>query len=253
MLQMKGVERPEELELLYWVGCAAAFDERLQAVARALVRVMTHAGVRFAVLGAEERCSGDPARRTGNEFHFQMLARENIATLDRYAVRRIVTHCPHCFHTLTHEYRALGGSYEVIHHAELVQELIEAGRIRLSHKLDETLVYHDPCYLGRFNGRFDAPRRVLDVVGPNRVEMKRSRERSFCCGAGGGHVFFEDEAGGKVNVNRAREVIETGASTVCTACPFCLSMLEEGVAAVAPSSGARVRDLVELVAEALDD
>ncbi|MBI4520596.1 MAG: (Fe-S)-binding protein [Gemmatimonadetes bacterium] len=246
---LREVGSAEEIEVLYWVGCAAALDERLQRVARAMVRVLQHAGVRFAVLGAEERCTGDPARRTGNELHFQILASENIATLNRYGVRRIVTHCPHCLHTLRNEYPRLGGAYEVLHHSEFVYALIADGRLRLPRPLDETLVFHDPCYLGRYNGIFDAPREILDRVGARRVELERTRARSFCCGAGGGHAFFEDRGGGKVNVNRAREAVASGASTVCTACPFCLSMLEEGVAAAAPRGAVRVRDFVELVAE----
>jgi Fe-S oxidoreductase len=241
-----------EIEVLYWVGCAAAFDERLQGVARAMVRVLEHAGVRFAVLGAEERCTGDPARRTGNEYLFQMLARENIATLERHRVRKVVTHCPHCFHTFRNEYPKLGGAFEVVHHSEYVLALMAEGRLKLSRANREKLTLHDPCYLGRYNGVFDAPREVLDRIGVTRIEMKRSRARSFCCGAGGGHAFFEDHDGGKVNVNRAREAVATGSSTVCTACPFCLSMMEEGVAATAPQGGVRVRDLVELVAELLE-
>ncbi|MBI4540829.1 MAG: (Fe-S)-binding protein [Gemmatimonadetes bacterium] len=246
---MSEVGRPEEVEVLYWVGCAAALDERLQNVARAMVRIMNRAGVRFAILGPEERCTGDPARRTGNEFHFQMLARENIATLNGYGVRRIVTHCPHCYHTIKHEYRRLGGEYEVLHHSEFLRLLIEGGRLQLPGSPGVTLTLHDPCYLGRYNDIFDAPREVLDRLGGRRLEMRRSRERSFCCGAGGGHAFFEERVGGKINVNRAREAVATGASTVCTACPFCLSMMEEGVGVVAPAGAARVRDIAELVDE----
>lgn len=249
---MSELDAPEEVEVLYWVGCAAAFDERLQSVARAMVRVMSRAGVDFAVLGAEERCTGDPARRTGNELHFQTLARENIDTLEKYGVRTIVTHCPHCLQTLGRDYRDLGGEFEVVHHTAFVRSLIEEGRLEVPPGLEASLTYHDPCYLGRYAGEYDAPRAVLEVLGSKPLEMPRSREKSFCCGAGGGHAFFEDKEGGKVNVNRAREAVETGASTVCTACPFCLSMLEEGVAAVKPEGPPRVRDFVELVDEALD-
>ncbi|NIP58779.1 MAG: (Fe-S)-binding protein [Gemmatimonadetes bacterium] len=245
------LDAPEELEVLYWVGCAAALDDRLQSVARAMVRVMNRAGVRFAVLGSEERCTGDPARRTGNEFHFQLVARENIEALRKYGVRRIVTHCPHCLQTLGRDYRDLGGDFEVIHHTAFVRSLIEEGRLDVPAGLGECLTYHDPCYLGRYAGEYEAPRVVLDALGSKPVEMPRSRENSFCCGAGGGHAFFEDDEGGKVNVNRAREAVGTGASTICTACPFCLSMLEEGVAATKPDEPPRVRDFVELVEEAL--
>lgn len=250
--RMSELRDPASVEILYWVGCAAALNERLQSVARAVVRVLERAGVDFAVLGAEERCTGDPARRTGNEFHFQMVARENIETLRGYGVETILTHCPHCLWTLGREYRELGGDFEVVHHTTYVRALIEDGRLEVPAGLEEEVTYHDPCYLGRYGGEYDAPREGLRVLGSQPVEMPRSREKSFCCGAGGGHAFFEDEEGGKVNVNRAREAVETGASTVCTACPFCLSMLEEGVAAVEPDGGPRVRDFVELVAEALD-
>ena len=251
--EMASAGNADGVEVLYWVGCAATTDPRLQKVARALVTIMDHARVRFAVLGPEEQCCGDPARRTGNEFHYDTLARANVATLQRYHVRRIVTHCPHCLQTLKHEYPALGGDFEVIHHGAFVRELLDQGRVRLARQLPDTVTYHDPCYLGRYNGTFDAPRDVIDRLGVQRIEMKRSRERSFCCGAGGGHAFFEDASGGRVNQNRAREAIATGARTVCTGCPFCLSMLEDGVRNVQPADGAvRVRDFVELVAEALE-
>jgi Fe-S oxidoreductase len=249
---IRDLERPEAIEILYWVGCASAVDERLQGIARAMVRVLEHAQVRYAVLGAEERCTGDPARRTGNELHFQMLATENIATLERYGVRRILTHCPHCLHTLRHDYPLLGGRYEVVHHTELIAGLIDQGRLRLSRPLQDVVTFHDPCYLGRYNGVFDAPRQVLTQLTESPVEMRRSRSRSFCCGAGGGHAFFEDRSGGKINMNRAREAIATGAKTVCTSCPFCLSMLQEGVGAAAPHGEVQVRDLVEIVADLLE-
>lgn len=248
---MSEIEDPSSIEVLYWVGCAAAVDPRLQKIARALVRVMARAGVRFAVLGPEERCTGDVARRTGNEFHFRMLAEENIRTLDRYRVKRIVTHCPHCAHTLRNEYPALGGQYDVVHHTRFVLELIETGRLPLDRTLARTLTFHDPCYLGRYGRAFDSARAVLDGVGVTRREMKRTRERSFCCGAGGGHAFFEDEAGSKISHVRAEEALATGADTICTACPFCLSMLEDGVRTVAPDTRVEVRDLVELVDELL--
>jgi Fe-S oxidoreductase/nitrate reductase gamma subunit len=244
----------EDVEVLYWVGCAAAFDERAQQIARALCRVLLHAGVRFAVLGPQERCNGDPARRTGNEFHYDMLARANVATLDGVGVTRIVTHCPHCLQQLRHEYAQFGGRYEVSHHSELVSALVEEGRVRLAPGERERITYHDPCYLGRYNGVFDAPRRVLDVLPVERVEMPRSRRGSFCCGAGGGHAFYSDEEGEKINGLRAREAAATGASTVVTGCPFCLLMLEDGARRIAADGRRlRARDVVELVADALAD
>jgi Fe-S oxidoreductase len=253
------VTEPADLDLVYWVGCAATTDERVREVARATVRIMDHAGVRFAVLGSEERCSGDPARRTGNEYHYEMLARANVETLDRYGVRRIVTHCPHCLQSLLHEYPAFGGTYEVLHHTELVASLIEEGRIDLgtsergSATATPTVTFHDPCYLGRYNRIFEPPREVLDDLDLVRAEMPRSGEGSFCCGAGGGHAFFDDGDGGKINRNRMREAAATGADIVCTACPFCLGMLEDAARAERPGGGApRVRDLAELVADRLD-
>ncbi|MFS8639227.1 MAG: 4Fe-4S dicluster domain-containing protein [Symbiobacteriaceae bacterium] len=252
---MAEVEDPEEIEYLYWVGCAGAFDERVQKVARALARVMDRAGIKFAVLGPEEQCTGDPARRSGNEYHYEMLARANVETLNSYKVRRIVTHCPHCLQQLKHEYKRFGGHYEVIHHSELVFKLMEEGKLELARELHQALrvTYHDPCYLGRYNDVYDAPRGVLDGLGTQRVEMARSRERSFCCGAGGAHMWYEDKQGGKINRNRAEEAVGTGAEVVVTGCPFCLAMMESGIKGVegAEERGVKVRDFVELVDEAL--
>ena len=253
--QLDSIEDAAGLDVVYWIGCAAAFDERAQQIARALVRVLLHAGVRFAVLASAERCNGDVARRTGNEFHYDMLANANVEMLNGAGVTRILTHCPHCLQQLRHEYRAFGGRYEVVHHTELVGALIEEGRVRLAPGAHERVTFHDPCYLGRYNREFDAPRRVLDALHVERVEMPRSREESFCCGAGGGHAFYEDADGGeKINGIRAREAAATGATTVVTGCPFCLTMLESGVRAVATENRPlRTRDFVELVAEALVD
>ena len=242
------------LDVVYWVGCAAAFDERAQRIARALARVLRHAGVRFAVLGPQERCTGDPARRTGNEFHYDMLARANVETLAGAGVTRIVTHCPHCLQQLRHEYEAFGGRYEVVHSSELVSELIDDARVRLAPGERARVTYHDPCYLGRYNRVFEAPRRVLDVLQVDRVEMPRSGAGSFCCGAGGGHAFYTDEEGEPINALRAREATGTGATTVVTGCPFCLTMLADGARRVADGGDQlQVRDFVELVADALAD
>jgi len=252
--QLASLEQARELDVVYWIGCAAAFDERAQEIARALARVLLHAGVRFAVLGAQERCNGDPARRTGNEFHYDLLARANVETLDGAGVTRIVTHCPHCLQQLRYEYAQFGGRYEVVHHSELVSSLIAEGRVRLAPGERERVTYHDPCYLGRYNDVFDAPRQVIDVLPLDRVEMRRSGRQSFCCGAGGGHAFYSDEEGEDVNAIRAREAQETGASTVITGCPFCLTMLTDGARRAATNGQAlRVRDFVELVADALLD
>ena len=253
--QLDSVEQADGVEVVYWIGCAAAFDERAQQIARALVRVLRHARVRFAVLASKERCNGDVARRTGNEYHYDMLANANVETLNGANVTRILTHCPHCLQQLRHEYAAFGGRYEAVHHSEFVSGLIAAGRVRLAPGERERITYHDPCYLGRYNREFDAPRRVLDALRVERVEMPRSGRRSFCCGAGGGHAFFEEETGeDKINAIRAREAAATGATTVVTACPFCLTMLTSGARAVATGDRPmRTRDFVELVAEALAD
>lgn len=253
--ELDSIEQAEGLDVVYWIGCAAAFDERAQQIARALVRVLLHAGVRFAVLASKERCNGDVARRTGNEFHYDMLATANVEMLNSAGVTRIVTHCPHCLQQLRHEYRAFGGRYEVAHHSELVGALIEEGRVRLTPGAHERITFHDPCYLGRYNGEFEAPRRILDALQVDRVEMPRSRNESFCCGAGGGHAFFEDaDDGEKINAIRAGEAAATGATTVVTGCPFCLTMLASGARTVATEERPlRTRDFVELVADALDD
>lgn len=254
VVEMAALADPTEIEVLYWVGCAGATDARAQSIARSMVKIMHRAGVRFALLGPEEQCCGDPARRTGNEFHWDVLARANVETLQRYQVKRIVAHCPHCLQTLRHEYRRFGGDFEVVHHGDFVRQLLANGRLQVTNPLNETVVFHDPCYLGRYNHEFDAPRDLIDRLGAKRVEMLRTREHSFCCGAGGGHAFYEDASGGRVNQNRAREAVATGASTVSTGCPFCLAMLEDGVKSVKPPDReVRVRDFIELVADAIGE
>lgn len=238
-----------ELEVVYWVGCAVVSNPRVQDVARATARAMLAAGVRFAVLGPREVCTGDPARRTGNEFHYDQLARQNIALLEGAGVRRLVTHCPHCLQTLLNDYRQLGLALEVVHHTEFLGQLVASGRLRPERGLDEDVTYHDPCYLGRHNRVFGAPRDLLDRIGARRLEMAESGTTSMCCGAGGGHAFFQDPSGEKVNRIRARQALDTGAATICTACPFCLPMLEDGVAG---QGEARVRDIAELLVESLE-
>jgi Fe-S oxidoreductase/nitrate reductase gamma subunit len=251
-LDVAPLEEAREAELVYWIGCAAAFDERAQQIARALVRVLQHAGVDFAVVAGAERCNGDVARRTGNEFHYDLLARANVETLNGAGATTLLTHCPHCMQQLRHEYRQFGGAYRVLHHTELVASLIEQGRVRLNGASEALVTFHDPCYLGRYNGELDAPRIVLDALKVQRVEMARNRRQSFCCGAGGGHAFFEDAGGGdRINALRAQEAADTGASTVVTGCPFCLTMLSAGTRLAAPEL--KTRDVVELVAEALAD
>lgn len=242
-------ERGDDLEVLYWVGCAVVSNPRVRDVARAFAQTMIAAGVRFAVLGPRESCNGDPARRTGNEFHYDQLAHPNVELLRSTGVRRVVTHCPHCLQTLGVDYRQLGMELEIIHHSTYIEELMAAGRLQTSTPLGAAVTFHDPCYLGRHNRVFEAPRDVLDRIGARRLEMAASGPNSMCCGAGGGHAFFQDPKGGKVNKVRAAQALATGAETICTACPFCLPMLEDGVAG---QGAAEVRDLAELVVRALD-
>lgn len=245
-------ETQEEPEVLYWVGCAASYDERNQKIARSFSRTMQAAGVKFAILGREETCNGDPARRCGNEYLFQLLAQENIGTLQGYNVKKIVTACAHCYNTIRNEYPQFGGNFDVVHHTEFIQELIESGRLRITGKIDENFTYHDPCYIGRHNGVYDAPRKVLEAIpGLNVIEMPRNGRKAFCCGGGGGHSFMEVKIGRRVNHIRTEEALETQAGGVAAACPFCNLMFEDGVKAKGADERFRVRDIAELVDQAL--
>ena len=244
-------EHPEA-EVLLWVGCTAALERRSQSIARAMVSVLKRAGVDFAILGAEETCTGDPARRMGNEYLYQTLALQAIETLNRYKVRRILTICPHCFNTVKNEYPHLGGQFEVMHYSEFVDGLIQEGKIRPVATLEATVAYHDSCYLGRHNGIYDAPRRIAgSIPGVNLVEMERRREKGFCCGAGGGHMWIEESRGERVNHVRTRQFLETGADTVAVSCPFCLQMFEEGIGSTDAGGGTRAKDLLEILDESL--
>ncbi|MFM7194762.1 MAG: (Fe-S)-binding protein, partial [Bacteroidota bacterium] len=221
--------RGEQPEILFWVGCAGSFDDRARKVTLAFTRILSAADIRYAVLGTEETCTGDPARRAGNEFLFQMQAANNIQLLDGYGVKKIVTACPHCFNTLKNEYPVLGGNYEVIHHVTLLQQLINEGRIKLKEGgsfKGKRITYHDSCYLGRVNGIYEAPRAVLQALDAELVEMKRSRAHGLCCGAGGAQMFKEPEKGNKdINSERADEALGLQPAAVAVACPFCMTML----------------------------
>jgi Fe-S oxidoreductase len=238
-------------EYLYWVGCAGSFDDRAKRISQAVVRVLQQAGVPFAILGPRELCTGDPARRIGNEYLFQELARQNIETLSGAGVKTIVANCPHCFNTLRNEYPDLGGTYEVIHHTQLFARLVEQGRLRPSHRVDEVLTYHDPCYLGRHNGEYDAPRRLLErIPGVTTTEMHRHAQRSFCCGAGGSRMWMEERLGKRINIERTEEAISTGASSMGVACPYCLIMLDDG--AKAKGQAIEVLDVAQVLVRSLD-
>jgi Fe-S oxidoreductase len=237
-------------EYLYWVGCAASFDDRAKKIAQAMALVMQKAGIPFAILGSRELCNGDPARRIGHEYLFQELAKQNVATLDSAGVRKIVVNCPHCFNTLRNEYPDFGGNYEVIHHTDLFSRLMKEGRLQPTREIDEILTYHDPCYLGRHNGIYDQPREVLErIPGLKTVEMPRHRHRGFCCGAGGSRMWMEERIGKRVNIERTEEAISTGADNVGVACPYCLIMLDDG--AKAKGEAVKVEDLAQVVARAL--
>lgn len=245
----------ETPEILFWVGCAGSFDQRAQKVTKAFVQILNHVGIQFAILGKEEMCTGDPARRAGNEFLFQMMAYNNIQTLNMYAVKRIVTTCPHCFNTLKNEYPALGGQYEVVSHAVYLQELIKTGQLVMkgggSFK-GKKITYHDSCYLGRANGVYEAPREVLQALDAELVEMKRCKTNGLCCGAGGAQMFKEDEPGDtRINWERTNDVLETGAQAVASNCPFCLTMLSDGIKNKEKEQSVEVLDIAEMIARDL--
>ena len=244
----------QDPEILFWVGCAGAFDDRYQKVTRDFVRILDKVGVKYAVLGKEESCTGDPARRAGNEFLFQMQAATNIEVLNGYNIKKIVTACPHCFNTIKNEYPDLGGNYEVIHHSTFLQQLIDEGKLTLQGGGEfkgKTITYHDSCYLGRGNDIYEAPRAILESLDANIKEMKRSRSRGLCCGAGGAQMFKDAERGDKeVNVERTEEALATGSEMIATACPFCMTMMEDGVKHFNKESSVRVLDLTEMVAKA---
>ncbi|MFN4854208.1 MAG: (Fe-S)-binding protein [Bacteroidota bacterium] len=242
-------------EVLFWVGCAGSFDDRAKKITRAFAGLLQHAGISFAVLGPEESCSGDPAKRAGNEFLFQMQALTNIEVLNGYEIKNIVTACPHCFNTLKNEYPQLGGNYEVMHHTQYINKLLSSGKIRVeggSFK-GKRITFHDPCYLGRANNEYEAPRNLLWTLDAELTEMKRSRANGLCCGAGGAQMFKEAEKGDKeINHDRAEEAVATQAEVIAVACPFCMTMMKDGVKHLEKEEQVEVLDVSEIIARAVN-
>jgi Fe-S oxidoreductase len=238
-------------DILFWVGCAGSFDDRYKKVSQALAKLMQKAKIDFRILGNEEKCNGDTARRLGNEYLAQMMMTENIETLNNYGVKKIVTACPHCFHSLGREYKQFGGNFEVIHHSQLISELVESGAIELKDEsVKKKITYHDSCYLGRYNDVYEQPRNAIkSIKGAELIEMKRNKSRGFCCGAGGGRMFLEDEEGGRINIERTKEAIAVQADTIASACPFCMTMLSDGVKHFEKTNEIEVKDIAELVLE----
>jgi Fe-S oxidoreductase len=245
------VAKGESPEILFWVGCAGSYDQRAQKITRAFAAILEKAGIRYAILGKEETCTGDPARRAGNEFLFQMMAYQNIQVLNSYGVKKIVTACPHCFNIFRNEYAELGGNYEVVHHTVFLQQLIDEGKIRLKEGgpyKGKRITFHDSCYLGRANDIYEAPRKVLEALEAELVEMKRCRSKGLCCGAGGAQMFKEEEKGTtRINFERSDEAIGTGAGVIASACPFCNTMLTDGVKHAEKEEAVKVMDIAELI------
>jgi heterodisulfide reductase subunit D len=250
------ISRGENPDILFWVGCAGSFDQRAQRITKALAAILNKAKIKYAILGKEEACTGDPARRAGNEFIFQMMAYRNIRLLNQYNIKKIVTACPHCFNILKNEYPELGGNYDVIHHSEFLQQLIDEGKIRLKETgsfKGKRITYHDSCYLGRSNNIYEAPRKILEALDAELVEMKRCKSKGLCCGAGGAQMFKEEEKGNtRINFERTQEAITTGATIIASACPFCNTMLTDGIKHAEKEEAVQVMDIAELIEADLD-
>lgn len=245
----------ETPEVLFWVGCAGSFDQRAQKITKAFATILHKVGIKYAILGKEEMCTGDPARRAGNEFMFQMMAYQNIQTLNGYGIKKIVTACPHCFNILKNEYPELGGNYEVIHHATFLQQLIDDGKIKINEGgsfKGKKITYHDSCYLGRANNIYEAPRKVLEALDVELIEMKRCCSNGLCCGAGGAQMFKEEEKGDiRISTERTKEAIETGASIIASNCPFCMTMLSDGVKSNEKEDQVKVLDIAEMISASM--
>ena len=249
---VKTLAEDSDVEVLLWVGCTPALNEANQRVPKAMAALLKAAGVKFGVLGMEETCSGDPARRIGNEYLFQVMGKQNIETFNKYNVKKILTLCPHCFNTIKNEYPQLGGDYEVMHYTEYVDELIQQGRLKPTKPVNISMTYHDSCYMGRHNGVYDPPRRIAKAIpGLELVEMERRRERGFCCGAGGGHMWMEESQGKRINHARTEQFLDTKGDTLGVSCPFCLQMFEEGIGSKGVQESKQTKDLLEIVAESV--
>lgn len=253
-LNVKTAAEDPEMDVLFWVGCAGSFDDRAKKITRAFAELMDIAGVRYRILGTEERCTGDPARRTGNEYLADMLTKVNVETMATYNVKTIVTTCPHCFNTLKNDYPQFGGNYEVLHHTQYIKDMIDGGKLAIkgTSASEEAIAYHDSCYLGRYNREYGAPRSLIEnIPGLEIVDVKRSKDKGFCCGAGGGRMFMEETVGERVNINRTNELLATGASTIAVNCPFCTTMITDGVKAAEKQDDVRVLDISEILVERL--
>jgi Fe-S oxidoreductase/nitrate reductase gamma subunit len=252
-LDIKTLAEDNNVEYLLWVGCAGSFDARYKKVAISVAKLLKISGVSFGILGNEEKCTGDPARRAGNEYLAQMLIQENIQTFSKYNVKKIITICPHCFNTLKNEYPDFGGNYEVYHHVQFLEKLLIEGRLKISKKLDARITYHDSCYLGRYNEIYDAPRDILGSInGVKLLEMKRSRDRGLCCGAGGARMFMEEKIGKRINIERTEEALSLNPDTIASACPFCMTMLTDGVKAKEVADKVQVKDIAEILLEVVE-
>ena len=254
MAEMKA--KGENPEILFWVGCSGSFDDRAKKITKAVVKILNSCKVSFAVLGTEESCSGDPAKRAGNEFTFQMQAMMNIEVLNGYEVKKIVTACPHCFNTLKNEYPELGGNYEVVNHTQLIQDLINTGKLILENSESfkgKKITFHDPCYLGRANDVYEAPRQLIEKLDAELVEMKRCKSKGLCCGAGGAQMFKEAEKGNKeINIERTEDAVESAAEIIATGCPFCNTMMTDGIKNAEKEDQIKVLDVAELIANAAE-
>ena len=251
-LEVNTMRDKSDVEYLLWVGCSGALDKRYQKVSRSLVKILNKAGISYSVLGKEEQCNGDTARRAGNEYLANMQIEQNVETFKRYQVKKVITPCPHCFNTFKNEYEDFGVKLEVTHHSEMIADLIKDKKIQMDENTESVkkVTYHDSCYLGRHNKIYDAPRKILDSIKDVEAkEMPRNKKNGFCCGAGGARMWMEETKGTKINNDRAKEAVKTGADTVATACPFCLTMMTDGVKHEAPEKGVQIKDLAEVVAE----